>query len=120
MIAQVCGLQPGEFVHVLGDAHVYTNHVQPLKEQLQNQPRPFPVSPAPPAPVLRQIITAIMPCCHHVCMAELDQVTDMLPHCAVQTLTINPARRDIESFSWEDFKLNDYNPHKKIAMQMAV
>lgn len=43
MIAHVCGLAPGEFVHVLGDAHVYTNHVEPLKEQLKNQPRPFPV-----------------------------------------------------------------------------
>ncbi len=45
MIAHVCGLQPGEFVHVLGDAHVYTNHVEPLQQQLQNEPRPFPVSP---------------------------------------------------------------------------
>ena len=44
----------------------------------------------------------------------------MLPHRAVQTLTINPAKQDIESFTWQDFKLNDYNPHKKIAMQMAV
>lgn len=43
MIAQVCGLQPGDFVHVLGDAHVYSNHVKPLLEQLQKQPKPFPV-----------------------------------------------------------------------------
>ena len=42
--AQVCDLRPGELVHVLGDAHVYANHVQPLKEQLKNHPRPFPVS----------------------------------------------------------------------------
>ena len=42
MLAQVCGLAPGEFVHVLGDAHVYTNHVEPLQQQLKNQPRPFP------------------------------------------------------------------------------
>ncbi|KDD73326.1 thymidylate synthase, partial [Helicosporidium sp. ATCC 50920] len=42
MLAQVCGLRPGEFFHVLGDAHVYANHVEPLKEQLQNQPRCFP------------------------------------------------------------------------------
>ncbi len=40
---QVCGLRAGELVHVLGDAHVYANHVEPLKEQLQNAPRPFPV-----------------------------------------------------------------------------
>ena len=42
---QVTGLRTGDFVHVLGDAHVYANHVEPLKEQLQNVPRPFPVSP---------------------------------------------------------------------------
>ena len=40
---QACGLKAGELVHVLGDAHVYANHVDPLKEQLQNAPRPFPV-----------------------------------------------------------------------------
>lgn len=42
MIAQVCGLTPGDFVHVLGDAHVYADHVKPLKEQLKNAPRRFP------------------------------------------------------------------------------
>uniref|UniRef100_A0A1D1Y0U3 Bifunctional dihydrofolate reductase-thymidylate synthase n=1 Tax=Anthurium amnicola TaxID=1678845 RepID=A0A1D1Y0U3_9ARAE len=43
MIAQVCDLVPGDFVHILGDAHVYTTHVRPLQEQLQKQPKPFPV-----------------------------------------------------------------------------
>lgn len=43
LVAQVCGLQAGDFVHVLGDAHVYTNHVDPLKEQLKNVPRHLPV-----------------------------------------------------------------------------
>ena len=42
MIAHVTGLRPGEFVHSLGDAHVYSNHVAPLKTQLLRQPRPFP------------------------------------------------------------------------------
>jgi dihydrofolate reductase/thymidylate synthase len=42
MVAQVCNLRPGELVHVMGDAHVYQNHVDPLKEQLLNTPRPFP------------------------------------------------------------------------------
>jgi len=42
MIAQVCGLKAGEFVHVIGDCHVYSNHVEPLKEQLVRQPYPFP------------------------------------------------------------------------------
>merc|ERR1711892_791585 len=35
LMAQVCGLEPGEFVHVIGDAHVYLNHVEPLQEQLK-------------------------------------------------------------------------------------
>ena len=42
MLASVCGLKPGDFVHSLGDAHVYLNHVEPLEEQLKNEPRPFP------------------------------------------------------------------------------
>jgi len=40
MIAQVCGLQAGEFVHVLGDAHIYLNHVEQVKEQLKREPLP--------------------------------------------------------------------------------
>uniref|UniRef100_A0A7S1TFD9 Bifunctional dihydrofolate reductase-thymidylate synthase n=1 Tax=Compsopogon caeruleus TaxID=31354 RepID=A0A7S1TFD9_9RHOD len=42
MVAKVCGLRPGDFVHTLGDAHVYENHVEPLLEQLSRTPRPFP------------------------------------------------------------------------------
>ncbi|NXV72636.1 TYSY synthase, partial [Atlantisia rogersi] len=42
MIAHVTGLKPGEFIHTLGDAHIYLNHVEPLKVQLQREPRPFP------------------------------------------------------------------------------
>jgi dihydrofolate reductase/thymidylate synthase len=42
LIAQVCGLKAGEFVHTLGDYHIYNNHVDPLKEQLKREPRPFP------------------------------------------------------------------------------
>ena len=42
MIAQVCGLQVGEFVHVLGDAHIYLNHVEQVKEQLSREPLPAP------------------------------------------------------------------------------
>ena len=37
-------MRAGEFVHVLGDAHVYNTHTEALKEQLMNSPRPFPVS----------------------------------------------------------------------------
>eukprot|EP00245_Coleochaete_scutata_P003985 TRINITY_DN16098_c0_g1_i2.p1 TRINITY_DN16098_c0_g1~~TRINITY_DN16098_c0_g1_i2.p1 ORF type:complete len:345 (-),score=60.75 TRINITY_DN16098_c0_g1_i2:343-1251(-) len=78
MIAHICDLVPGEFIHVLGDAHVYSNHVEPLREQLKNSPRPFP------------------------------------------TLKINPAKKDIDAFTSEDFELVGYEPHKKIAMKMAV
>jgi len=42
MVAHLTGLQPGEFIHNLGDAHVYRNHVTQLKEQLTRIPRPFP------------------------------------------------------------------------------
>jgi len=49
MMAQVCGLKPGEFIHVLGDAHVYTNHVEPLKIQLSRAPRAFPTLKINPA-----------------------------------------------------------------------
>jgi thymidylate synthase len=42
MIAQVCGLQVGEFVHVLGDAHIYLNHTEQVKEQLEREPLPAP------------------------------------------------------------------------------
>jgi thymidylate synthase len=42
MIAQVCDLEVGEFVHVLGDAHIYLNHVEQVKEQLEREPLPAP------------------------------------------------------------------------------
>ncbi|KXZ51115.1 hypothetical protein GPECTOR_14g96 [Gonium pectorale] len=79
LVAQVTDLRPGELVHVMGDTHVYANHVEPLKEQLNNTPRLFPV------------------------------------------LTLkDPTKKDIDSFTFEDFELHDYNPHKTIKMQMAV
>lgn len=43
MIAHVCDLAPADFIHVIGDAHVYRNHVRPLEEQLQKLPKPFPI-----------------------------------------------------------------------------
>ena len=42
MMAKVVGLEPGEFVHTLGDAHLYLNHLDQAREQLQRQPYPFP------------------------------------------------------------------------------
>lgn len=43
MIAQVCGLRPGEFVHTFGDAHIYTNHFEQVALQLSRETRPLPV-----------------------------------------------------------------------------
>ena len=42
MVAQVCGLKPGEFVHTLGDAHLYSNHLEQAQLQLARAPRPLP------------------------------------------------------------------------------
>lgn len=42
MIAQVCNLIPGDFVHTLGDAHLYSNHIEQAREQLSRKPRPLP------------------------------------------------------------------------------
>ncbi len=49
MMAQVCNLQPGEFVHTLGDAHLYTNHLEQAKLQLSRDFRPLPVMKINPA-----------------------------------------------------------------------
>jgi thymidylate synthase len=49
MVAQVCGLQPGDFVHSFGDLHLYANHVEQARLQLSREPRPLPVMKLNPA-----------------------------------------------------------------------
>lgn len=78
LVAQVCGLKAGEFIHTIGDAHVYLNHVDALKEQLTRTPRSFP------------------------------------------KLRINPAKKHIDSFTFEDFTIEGYLPHESLKMKMAV
>ena len=42
MVAQVCGLKPGEFIHTSGDLHLYSNHIEQAKLQLSREPRKLP------------------------------------------------------------------------------
>ena len=78
MVAQVCSLEPGEFVHTLGDAHLYSNHFDQARLQLQREPRELP------------------------------------------RLTINPDVESIFEFKFEDFELQDYDPHPHISAPVAV
>ena len=78
MLAQVCDLQPGDFVHSLGDAHLYSNHFEQAKLQLTRDIRSLPA------------------------------------------MSINPEKRGIFDFVFEDFTLSDYEPHPHIAGAVAV
>lgn len=78
MVAQVTGLEPGEYVHTLGDAHIYTNHFDQVNEQLSREPRALP------------------------------------------KMVINPDVKSIFDFKYEDFKLEDYDPHPAIKGIVAV
>jgi thymidylate synthase len=49
MMAKVCGLQPGDFVHTFGDAHIYSNHFEQVELQLSRDPRPYPTMKINPA-----------------------------------------------------------------------
>ncbi|MCQ2152492.1 MAG: thymidylate synthase [Bacteroidales bacterium] len=78
MVAQCCGLEPGDFVHTLGDAHIYTNHFEQVALQLSRQPRPLP------------------------------------------KMIINPDKKDIFNFKYEDFELTGYDPWPSIKAPVAV
>lgn len=78
MVAQVCDLAPGDFVHTFGDVHLYNNHLEQAKLQLSRQPFPLPV------------------------------------------MKLNPAVKDIFSFCFEDFTLENYQFHPAIKASVAV
>lgn len=78
MIAQVCGLQAGDFVHTFGDAHIYSNHFEQVELQLSRTPREYP------------------------------------------TMKVNPDITSIFDFTYEDFTLENYNPHPAIKAPVAI
>ncbi len=78
MIAQVCNLELGDFVHTIGDAHIYLNHLDQVKLQLSREPRPLP------------------------------------------KMRLNSNVKKLEDFVFEDFTLEDYNPHPAIKGVVAV
>jgi len=78
MVAQVTGLLPGEFIHTFGDAHLYLNHLEQARTQLQREPRPLPA------------------------------------------MRLNPDVRSLFDFRYEDFQLENYDPHPRIAAPVAV
>lgn len=78
MVAQVCGLKPGEFVHTFGDVHIYSNHMEQVQLQLSRDCRPLP------------------------------------------TMKINPRVTNLFEFTFDDFTLENYNPHPSIKGAVAV
>ena len=78
MVAQVTGLMPGEFIHTLGDAHLYLNHIEQARLQLARPPRRLP------------------------------------------RIMLNPEIGDLTAFRYEDFTLEDYDPHPHIKAKVAV
>jgi thymidylate synthase len=78
MIAQVCGLQPGEFIWTGGSVHIYNNHFKQVKLQLTREPRKVPV------------------------------------------MKINPDVKNIFDFRFEDFTLEEYDPHPHIKAAISV
>jgi thymidylate synthase len=78
MIAQVCNLKLGEFIHTFGDAHIYNNHIEQVQLQLSRTLRPLP------------------------------------------KMILNPSIKNIFDFDFEDFTLENYNPHDTIKGAVAV
>ena len=78
MIAQVCDLEPGDFIHTFGDAHIYSNHFEQMNLQLSREPKKLP------------------------------------------TIKINTNIKNIFDFNFEDFILENYDPHPHIKGKVAI
>lgn len=78
MMAHVCDMEPGDFIHTFGDAHIYNNHFEQLELQLSREPRPLP------------------------------------------QMKLNPDVKNIFDFKFEDFTLENYDPHPHIKGAVAV
>ncbi len=78
MVAQVCGLEVGDYVHSFGDVHIYNNHFEQVKKQLAREPKALP------------------------------------------TMKLNPEIKDLFDFKYEDFSLENYEPHPGIKAPVAV
>lgn len=94
LLAYVSGLRPGEFVHVIGDAHVYVNHIEPLKEQLKRVPNPFPSLNI---------------------KKEFKQNED-----GDVRERVDAAIKFLETLEVKDLQIKGYQAHGKIKMEMAV
>ena len=105
LLAHVTGLKRGDFVHVIGDAHVYSNHIGPLQEQLLREPKLFPqVRSPPPAP---RAPPAYPPPTRHTPPS-------------IPQLHIAESVKSVEGCTFADLTLEGYAPHGKIKMEMAV
>lgn len=78
MVAQVCNLKPGDFIHTLGDAHLYNNHLVQAQLQITRDPKKLPV------------------------------------------MKLNPSVKSIFDFKYEDFTLEQYDPHPSIKAEISV
>ncbi len=100
LLAYVCGLKPGFFHHCLGDAHVYKDHIEPLKIQLERTPKAFPVLTIKPLP-------------HEPLDAEEARI-------ARSQRSVDDMMAELESFTFDRLQLNGYEPYGKIVMSMSA